>query len=102
MKIEEELSQESQHRGGGQHPLMIGMVEHEFHREVLEKLGRLEAKVDMLVGDGQPGRMKMAEDRLTSLERNDIKRSVYDRIVNVAITVVISAVIALHDHLGIR
>jgi hypothetical protein len=102
MKIEEECMQESRHGGSGQHPLVIRMVEHEFQREVLEKLGRLEAKVDMLVGDGQPGRMKLAEDRLSSLERNDIRRSAYDRIVNAAITVVISAGIALHDHLGIK
>ena len=35
-------------------------------------------------------------------ERNDIRRSVYDRLVNAAITVVISALIALHDHVGLR
>lgn len=35
-------------------------------------------------------------------ERNDIRRSVYDRVVNAAITVVISALIAMHDHLGLR
>jgi hypothetical protein len=83
-------------------PLMIRMIEHDFQTEVLEKLGRLEAKMDMLVGNQQPGRMKLAEDRLATLERNDIRRSVYDRLVNAAITVVISALIALHDHVGLR
>jgi succinate dehydrogenase hydrophobic anchor subunit len=38
-----------------------------------------------------------AEDRLALLERNDIRRSVYDRIVNAVITVAISAAIAMHD-----
>lgn len=53
-------------------------------------------------GNGQPGRMKLAEDRLVSLEKSEIRRSVYDRIVNAAITVAISAAIALHDHWGIK
>lgn len=35
-------------------------------------------------------------------EHNDIRRGVYDRLVNAAITVVISAAIALHDHLGLK
>jgi hypothetical protein len=35
-------------------------------------------------------------------EKSDIRRSVYDRIVNAAITVAISAAIALHDHWGIK
>jgi hypothetical protein len=70
----------------------------DFQLEVLEKLGRLEAKIDMIVGNGQPGRMKLAEDRLTVLERNDIKRNVYDRIVTAAIAFAVSALITLHDH----
>ena len=73
-----------------------------FQREVLEKLGQLEAKVDMLIGNGQPGRMQAVEGRVTVLERNDIRRSVYDRLVNAAITIAISAAIALHDHLGLK
>jgi len=70
----------------------------DFQLEVLEKLGRLEAKIDMIVGNGQPGRMKLAEDRLMVLERNDIKRTVYDRIVTAAIAFAVSALITLHDH----
>jgi hypothetical protein len=46
--------------------------------------------------------MKLAEDRLVILEKSEIRRSVYDRIVNAAITVAISAAIALHDHWGIK
>src|SRR5262249_37078672 len=74
----------------------------EFRAEVLEKLGRLETKMDMLVGGAQPGRMKIAEDRLQALERSDIRRNVLDRIVSATIAAVVSAVIAMHDHLGLR
>jgi hypothetical protein len=70
---------------------------HDFQLDVLEKLGRLEAKVNMLVGNGQPGRMKLAEDRIVALERNDVKRNVYDRIVTAVIAFAVSALIALHD-----
>lgn len=35
-------------------------------------------------------------------ERSDIRRSVYDRIVNAMIAVAVSAAVAMHDHLGIR
>jgi hypothetical protein len=48
-------------------------------------------------GDGLPGRVKQVEDRVTQLEKSEIRRGVYDRIVNAAITVAISAVIAMHD-----
>ena len=82
-----------------QPPMVFRMSTSEFQQEVLEKLGLLEAKVDMLVGNGQPGRVKLVEDRLTALERNDIKRNVYDRIVTAGIAFVVSAAIALHDHL---
>jgi hypothetical protein len=53
-------------------------------------------------GDGQPGRVKLVEDRVTQLEKSEIRRSVYDRIVNAAITAAISAAIALHDHWWFR
>jgi hypothetical protein len=82
-----------------QAPVVFRMGTSEFQQEVLEKLGRMEAKMDMLVGNGQPGRVKLAEDRIMALEKNDIRRSVYDRIVNAAIAFAISAVIAMHDHL---
>lgn len=35
-------------------------------------------------------------------EKNDIRRSVYDRLVNAVIAMAISAAIALHDHFGFR
>ena len=97
----EEVLGEYAHRAAKQ-PLVVRVTDADFQRNVLEKLGRLEAKIDMLMGSGQPGRMKLAEDRLSTLEHNDIRRSVYDRLVNAAITVVISAAIAMHDHLGIK
>ena len=79
------------------HPLVVRVTDNDFQREVLEKLARLEAKMDMLVGGSQPGRMRIAEEKIAQLERNDIRRSVYDRLVNAIITVAISALIAFHD-----
>ena len=103
MKTEENIGEESRRTSAsGKSPLVIKVMDHEFQKEVIEKLGRLEAKVDMLVGDRQPGRMKLAEDRLRALEEHDIRRGVYDRLVNAAIAVVVSAAIALHDHLGLK
>ena len=100
---EDDISSNYFHHGSsGRQPLVVRITDSDFQGEVLEKLGRLEAKMDMLMGSGQPGRMKLAEDRLVSLEKSEIRRSVYDRIVNAAITVAISAAIALHDHWGTR
>lgn len=78
-------------------PLVVRVHDNDFQCEVLEKLARLEAKMDMLVGVGQPGRMSVAEEKIEKLERNDIRRSVYDRLVNVMITTLVSALIAFHD-----
>ena len=78
--------------------LALRAIDIEFQREVLDKLVRLETKMDALVGNGQPGRMKMAEDKVAVLERNDLRNSVYNRLVNGAISVVISAAIALHKY----
>jgi hypothetical protein len=98
MKLDEEISRESQTRQS----LVLRVTEHDYQLEVLEKLGRLEAKMDMLVGSSQPGRMKLAEDRITCLERSEIRRGVYDRIVSAGIAFLVSMAIALHDHLGLR
>ena len=35
-------------------------------------------------------------------EACEVRHSLYDRLVNAAIAVIISAAIALHDHLGLR
>jgi len=69
-----------------------------FELEVLEKLSRLEAKMDMLAGNGQPGRMTVAENRIVELERNDVRRTVIERFVNAGIAMLISAAIALRGH----
>jgi hypothetical protein len=79
------------------HPLVVRVTDNDFQCEVLEKLARLEAKMEMLVGGGQPGRISGMEDRLGTLERADVRRSVYDRLVNAALTTAISALIAFHD-----
>lgn len=89
-------SDDRTHESAG-HALVVRVTDNDFQREVLEKLGRLEAKMDMLVGDSQPGRMSLAEGRLTQLERNDIRRSVYDRLINAVVATVVSAFIAWHD-----
>ena len=69
-----------------------------FEHDVLEKLSRLEAKMDMLTGNGQPGRMTVAENRIIELERNDVRRTVIERFVNAGIAMLISAAIALRGH----
>jgi hypothetical protein len=76
----------------------LRLMEGDFQREVMEKLARLEAKMDMLAGNGQPGRMTQAEHRILALERNDVRRTVIERLVNAGIAVAISAVMALHGH----
>ena len=83
-------------------PLVIRVTHNDFQRDVLEKLGRLEAKMDMIVGSGQPGRMKLAEDKIAQLEKSEIRRSVYDRMVNAVITIAISYAIAMRDHLSLK
>ena len=94
-KQEEEFRKEYLHNGKS---LVVRVTDNDFQREVIEKLSRLETKMDMLVGGEQPGWMQSAESRISALTRNDIKRSVYDRMVNAAITVAISVAIALRDH----
>ena len=80
------------------HPLVVRVADDDFQREVLEKLARLEAKMDTLIGGAQPGRMRIAEQKIEQLERNDIRRSVFDRLVNAVIAVAVSVLIACHDH----
>jgi hypothetical protein len=99
---EEIVNTRTHHGAGNKQSLVVRVTDNDFQCQVLEKLGRLETKMDMLVGDSQPGRMSLAENRIQILEANDIRRSVYDRIVNAAISVAISAAIAMHDRLGIR
>jgi hypothetical protein len=100
--FDQDVPGQRSHSGAGKQQLVVRVTDIDFQGEVLERLGRLEAKMDMLVGAEQPGRMKLAEDRIALLERNDIRRSVHDRILNAVITVAISALIALHDRWWIR
>ena len=51
-----------------------------------------------LVGNGQPGRVKLVEDKVAVLERNDLRNSVHNRLVNGAISAAISVAIALHKY----
>ncbi|HVI10784.1 MAG TPA: hypothetical protein VND65_21015 [Candidatus Binatia bacterium] len=73
-------------------------IDIEFQREVLDKLIRLETKMDSLVGNGQPGRMKTVEDKVAILERNDLHHSVFNRVANGLISAAVSAAIALHKY----
>ena len=79
------------------HPLVMRVTDNDFQCEVLEKLARLEANMEMLVGIGQPGRISLIETKVSALERNDVRRGVHDRLVNAIITMAISALIAFHD-----
>jgi len=84
-------------RDSSKHPLVVRVTDNDFQCEVLAKLTSLEVKMEMLAGGQQPGRMSLVEDRVNTLERNDVRRGVYDRLVNAALTTVISVLIALHD-----
>jgi hypothetical protein len=95
---QDDISANYPHPGSaGRQPLVMRVTDSDFQGEVLEKLGRLEAKMKMLIGSGQPGRVRLIEERVSQLEKSEIRRGVYDRIVNAAITVAISAAIAMHD-----
>jgi hypothetical protein len=78
--------------------LALRAIDIEFQREVLDKLIRLETKMDSLVGNGQPGRMKSVEDKVAVLERNDLRNSVVNRVINGAISAGISIAITLHKY----
>jgi len=95
--IGEDLPGRPVHAVGSQ-PLVVRLAVDDFQCEVLQKLARLEAKMDMLMGGSQPGRLTLHENRITALERNDVRRSVYDRLLNAIIASVVSAAIAMHDH----
>jgi len=63
---QDDISANYPHQGSaGRQPLGVRVTDSDFQGEVLEKLGRLEAKMDMLIGSGQPGRVKLVEDRIT-------------------------------------
>ena len=62
--------------------LALKALDLEFQREVLDKLVRLETKMDALMGNGQPGRMKVVEDKVAVLERNDLRNSMHNRLLN--------------------
>jgi hypothetical protein len=78
--------------------LALRAIDIEFQREVLDKLVRLETKMDSLVGNGQPGRMKVVEDKVAILEKSDLRNSFYNRVLNGAISAAISLAITLHKY----
>jgi hypothetical protein len=100
-----EMSEEGQSRraqGLGKQPLVVRVTDNDFQCEVLEKLVRLETRMEMLVGAGQPGRMTLVENRVTALERSDVRHGLYERILNAVIATAVSAGIAWYDRLRIK
>jgi hypothetical protein len=102
MSAMDEEGQSRRAQGLGKQPLVVRVTDNDFQCEVLEKLARLEARMEMLMGAGQPGRMTLVENRVTALERSDVKHNLYERVLNAVIATGISAVIAWHDHLRIK
>lgn len=84
--------------GPSERELVLKAIDIEFQREVLDKLVRLETKMEALMGNGQPGRVKVLEDKISVLERNDLRNSVHNRLVNGAISAAVSVLIALHKY----
>ena len=78
--------------------LVLKAIDIEFQRDVLDKLVRLETKMDSLIGNGQPGRMKIVEDKVAVLEKNDMRNTLHNRLVNGMISAGISIAIALHKY----
>ena len=82
----------------GKELLAMRMVDEVFQREVLDKLARLETKMDTLVGTGQLGRVKASENKIEALEKSEMRNSLHNRVVNAAISAAIGLVIALHKY----
>jgi hypothetical protein len=78
--------------------LALRSIDFEFQREVLDKLVRLETKMDSLAGNGQPGRVKLVEDKVAALEKNDLRNTLHNRLVNGVISAGVSVAIALHKY----
>src|SRR5271166_4384950 len=57
----------------GKELLAMRLVDEVFQREVLDKLARLETKMDTLVGNGQLGRVKASENKIEALEKSEMR-----------------------------
>ena len=98
----ESESQGKRTQNFGKQPLVMRVTDNDFQCQVLEKLARLEARMEMLIGAGQPGRMTLVENRVTALERSDVRHSIYERILNAVIATGISAAIAWLGRMRIK
>jgi len=67
----------------------------DFELDVMEKLGRIEAKLGHLCGNGQPGKVQMIENRLAALEKNDWRRTWIERTITGAISFAVAAVVTV-------
>jgi hypothetical protein len=73
-------------------------IDYDFQREVLDKLVRLETMMETLIGSAQPGRVKLAEEKIRELERNDVRRSAYNHLMNAGVSAGISVAVAFHRY----
>jgi hypothetical protein len=83
---------------GNERELTLRTIDYDFQREVLDKLVRLETMMETLIGSAQPGRVKLAEDKIRELERNDVRQGAYNRLVNAGISAAISVAVAFHRY----
>ena len=74
------------------------MNDRDFQHDVLEKLGRVEAKMEMVIGNGRPGRMTLVEERIVEPGRGDVRPTLIERFVDASLALLISAAAALHVH----
>lgn len=68
---------------------------HGFEIDTSEKLGRIESKLDSLVGNGQPGRMTLAENRLSKIEKDMTAKTAVSHFVTGLLSAVISTAATL-------
>jgi hypothetical protein len=86
----------AERRGATGRQLVVRVTDHDCQHEGPGKAQPARDQDGNAGRTHQPGRMKLAEDRIATLEGSEIRRSVYARIVNAVMTA-ISLAIALHD-----
>jgi hypothetical protein len=76
------------------------LSESDFQRHVIDSLGRLETKMDTLVGlDGNGGRVESIDGRIRSLERHNWRQSGFFSAIGAIIGVAVSALVSCLRHL---
>jgi hypothetical protein len=93
-----ELAQKLADLGQEYNRALIAVEKNNHGHGVLAYLRMMEYP-NVFAQKGQDGWLTSAVSRPAMIERNDIRRNVYDRIVTAGIAFAVSAAIALHDHL---